>query len=95
MIQEHPNILCQQKAFEEVTDGFQFDSIATERTKWNNLDISNIMDNTEIVVQLIPLTKDNMCVGSLPIGHQFIECSTPLLMYRVLEKYKHGVCKKY
>ena len=57
MIQEHPNISCQQKACEEVTNGFQFDSIATERTKWNNLDISNIMDNTEIVVQLIPLTK--------------------------------------
>ena len=63
MIQEHPSILCQQEAFEEVADGFQFDSIATERTKWNNLDISNIMDNTEIVVHLIPLTKDNRCIG--------------------------------
>ena len=58
-MQKHQNILCQQKACEEVADGFQFDSIATERTKWNNLDISNIIDNTEIMVQLIPLKKDN------------------------------------
>ena len=63
MIKEHPDILCQQKACKEVPDGFQFDSIATERTEWNDFDISNIMDNTEIVVHLIPLTKDDICIG--------------------------------
>ena len=49
MIQEHPDKLCQQKACEEVVDGFQFN-------------ISNIMDNTEIEVQVIPLTKNNVCI---------------------------------
>ena len=63
MIQEHPDILCQQKACKEVSDGFQFDSIATEQTEWNDFDISNIMDNTEIAVQLIPPTKDDICIG--------------------------------
>ena len=53
MKQEHQDILCQQKACEEAADEFQFDSIATEQTKWNNFDISNIMDNTEIEVHLI------------------------------------------
>ena len=59
MVKEHLNILCQQKAFEEVADGFQLDSIATERIKWNNFDISNIMDNTEIVIQLIVVLNCN------------------------------------
>ena len=63
MIQKHPDILCQQKASKEVADGFQFDSIATEQTEWNNFEISNIMDNTEIAVHLIPLTKDDICIG--------------------------------
>ena len=59
-----PNILCLEKDCEHIVDGFIFDSIANTRKMWNDFDISNIMDNNEIVLQLNPITnvKDE-CIG--------------------------------
>ena len=61
-MQVNPDIICQQ--CERMLDGFVFDSIASKQEKWNDFDISNIMDNNEINIQVIPITNgDNACIG--------------------------------
>jgi hypothetical protein len=52
-----PNIVCVEKECERMVDGFAFDSIANTRKMWNDFDISNIMDNTEIDLQLNLMTN--------------------------------------
>ena len=60
-------------------DGFVFDSIANSRTEWNNFDVSNTMENTEIDLECIPITNsDGACIGiklqlfdGTSISHQF------------------------
>ena len=62
--QEQPEILCEQKAFISVTNSFVFDSIATNRTKWNEFDISDLMDGTEIKLEVTPITNtEAACIG--------------------------------
>jgi hypothetical protein len=47
-----------------MVDGFVFDSIATKKKKWNDFDISNIMDNAEISIQINLITNgNNACIG--------------------------------
>jgi hypothetical protein len=63
-MQVHPDVVCQQKECERMVDGFVFDSIATKQKKWNDFDISNIMDSNEIIIQIIPITNgNNACIG--------------------------------
>jgi hypothetical protein len=58
------NILCVEKECESILDSFVFDSIANTRKTWNDFDISNIMDNIEIEVQLNPITNaKGECIG--------------------------------
>ena len=46
-----------------MVDGFVFDSIATKKKKWNDFDISNIMDNAEISIQINLITNgNNACI---------------------------------
>jgi hypothetical protein len=52
-----PNILCLEKECECMADGLVFDSIANTRKMWNDFDISNIMDNNEIELQLNLITN--------------------------------------
>ena len=52
IIQEQPEILCKQKAFKSVTNSFVFNSIATTRTKWNEFNISDLMNGTEIKLEV-------------------------------------------
>ena len=64
IIQEQPEILCEQKAFISVTNSFVFDSIATNRTKWNEFDISDLMDGTKIKLEVTPITNtEAACIG--------------------------------
>ena len=63
IIQEQPAILCDQKAFKQVPNSFVFNSIAT-RTKWNDFDISNLMDGTEIKLEVTPIINTKAaCIG--------------------------------
>ena len=55
IIQKQPEILCNQKAFKRVTNSFVFDSIAPNRTKWNEFDISDLMDGTKIKLEITPI----------------------------------------
>ena len=49
---------------EQISDGFVFDSKATKKTKWNEFDISNIMDGNEINLQFTPIIDNtNACIG--------------------------------
>jgi hypothetical protein len=52
-----PNISCLEKECERMVDGLVFDSIANTRKMWNDFDISNIMDDTEIELQLNLITN--------------------------------------
>ena len=64
IIQEQSEILCKQKAFKTVTNSFVFDSIATNRTKWNEFDISDFMDDTEIKLNVTPICNTGAaCIG--------------------------------
>ena len=57
-------ISCVDKECERMLDGFVFDSIANTRRMWNDFDISNIMDDTEIEVKLNPITNSKEeCIG--------------------------------
>ena len=51
MIQDQPEILCKQKAFKRVINSCAFNSIATDRTKWNEFDISDSIDGTEKILK--------------------------------------------
>ena len=63
IIQEQPAILCKQKAFKQVPNSFVFNSITTT-TKWNNFDISNLMDGTEIKLEVAPIVNTKAaCIG--------------------------------
>ena len=64
IIQKQPEVICQQQAFKQVANGFVFDSIATKSTKWNDFDISDVMDGTEINLQITPIINTNRaCIG--------------------------------
>ena len=64
IIQEQPEILYKQKAFISITDSFVFDSIATNRTKWNEFDVSGLMNDTEIKLEITPIINaEAVCIG--------------------------------
>ena len=47
-----------------MTNSFVFDSIATNRTKWNEFDISVLMDGTGIKLEVIPIIDtEAACIG--------------------------------
>ena len=47
-----------------MTDSFVFDSITTNRKKWNEFDISDFMDDTEIKLEVTPICNTvAACIG--------------------------------
>ena len=60
MMQAQPVIVCHIKDAEYLTDDFVFEYTATEQTEWNSFDISSIIENTEVDLQVTPITEKNL-----------------------------------
>ena len=82
IIQEQPEILGNQKAFKRVIDSFVSDSIATNRTKCNEFEISDLMDGTKIKLEITPIINTVLvCIGvqvqlrsGKKLSHRFDSC---------------------
>ena len=98
IIQEQPEILCKQKAFKTVTDSFVFDSIATNRTKWNEFNISDLIDDTKIKLEVTPICNTVVTFISVQVqsrsgtklSHQF-DSPFPGRSYFVSVDYKQVI----
>ena len=49
-----------KKNAERVTNNFVFEYTATGRTQWNGFDLSNVIENSEVDLQVTPMTKKNL-----------------------------------
>ena len=61
-MQAQLDILSHKITAERVTDNFVFEYTATGQTQWNGFDISNIIENSEVDLQVTQMTKNLVLV---------------------------------